>query len=108
MTALLYLIFVLSGAAGLMYESVWSRYLGLFVGHSAYAQIIVLVIFLGGMAIGAILVGRRSEKMREPLVWYAGIEIVGDRVPSPLELAKVSSDLVAMAFRRLPRRPTTG
>jgi predicted membrane-bound spermidine synthase len=75
MTALLYLVFVLSGAAGLIYESVWSRYLGLFVGHSAYAQIIVLVIFLGGMAIGALLVGRRSERMREPLVWYAGVEI---------------------------------
>ena len=36
-----------------MYESVWTRYLGLFVGHSAYAQIIVLTIFLGGMALGA-------------------------------------------------------
>src|SRR5690349_22561776 len=75
MIALLTLVFVLSGAAGLMYESVWSRYLGLFVGHSAYAQIIVLVIFLGGMAIGALHVGRRSEKMREPLIWYAGVEI---------------------------------
>jgi hypothetical protein len=76
MTALLYLVFVLSGAAGLIYESVWSRYLGLFVGHSAYAQIIVLVIFLGGMAIGALVVGRRSERMRDPLVWYAGVEII--------------------------------
>ena len=76
MTTLLYLVFILSGAAGLMYESVWSRYLGLFVGHSAYAQIIVLVIFLGGMALGAIAVGRRSERMREPLVWYAAVEII--------------------------------
>ncbi len=49
----LYLVFVLSGAAGLIYESIWSRYLGLFVGHSAYAQIIVLTIFLGGMSLGA-------------------------------------------------------
>src|SRR4051812_14223665 len=55
MIALLALVFVLSGAAGLMYESIWSRYLSLFVGHSAYAQIIVLVIFLGGMSIGALL-----------------------------------------------------
>ena len=49
MPLLLYLIFILSGAAGLFYESVWSRYLSLFVGHGAYAQVIVLVIFLGGM-----------------------------------------------------------
>ena len=52
----LYLLFVLSGAAGLIYESIWTRYLGLFVGHDAYAQIIVLVIFLGGMSVGALVV----------------------------------------------------
>src|SRR5678816_2270291 len=56
MLALLYAVFILSGAAGLFYESVWSRYLSLFVGHGAYAQVIVLVIFLGGMALGAVLV----------------------------------------------------
>jgi len=50
----LYFLFVLSGAAGLIYESIWTRYLGLFVGHGAYAQIIVLVIFLGGMSLGAV------------------------------------------------------
>ena len=76
MTLLLYLAFFLSGAAGLMYEAIWSRYLGLFVGHSAYAQIIVLVIFLGGMSLGAILVGRRAERFRHPLLWYAGVELV--------------------------------
>ena len=52
----------MSGAAGLIYESIWTRYLGLFVGHSAYAQVIVLVMFLGGMSLGALLVGRRSER----------------------------------------------
>ncbi|MEJ7809474.1 MAG: fused MFS/spermidine synthase [Gemmatimonadaceae bacterium] len=71
---LLYLVFVLSGAAGLIYESIWSRYLGLFVGHSAYAQIIVLAIFLGGMSLGALLVGQRSERLREPLLAYAVVE----------------------------------
>jgi predicted membrane-bound spermidine synthase len=75
MIALLYFVFVLSGAAGLMYESIWTRYLGLFVGHSAYAQVIVLVIFLGGMSIGALLVGRRSETLARPLLWYAAVEL---------------------------------
>ena len=46
MLVVLALLFILSGAAGLFYESVWSRYLGLFVGHNAYAQVIVLVIFI--------------------------------------------------------------
>ncbi|MHB1297930.1 MAG: spermine/spermidine synthase domain-containing protein [Gemmatimonadaceae bacterium] len=78
MRVLLTLVFVLSGAAGLMYESIWSRYLGLFVGHSAYAQVIVLVIFLGGMSAGAVMAARRSARLREPLLWYAAIEgVVG-------------------------------
>src|SRR5215213_9434945 len=68
------LLFILSGAAGLIYESVWARYVSLLVGHSAYAQVIVLVIFLGGMAAGSLLVGRRSERIRSPLLWYAIVE----------------------------------
>jgi len=75
MQLLLYLVFVLSGAAGLIYESIWTRYLGLFAGHGAYAQIIVLTIFLAGMSIGAMLVGRRSEQLRDPLVAYAWVEL---------------------------------
>jgi predicted membrane-bound spermidine synthase len=74
--AILTLAFVLSGAAGLIYESIWTRYLGLFVGHSAYAQVIVLVIFMGGMAIGALIVGRRSERLTDPLRAYAVVEAV--------------------------------
>ena len=61
---LLHALFVLSGAAGLIYESIWSRYLGLFLGHSAYAQVLVLAIFLGGMSGGAMAAGRRSERLQ--------------------------------------------
>jgi len=71
----LYAVFVLSGAAGLIYESIWTRYLGLFVGHSAYAQVIVLVMFLGGMSIGALIIGRASERIKHPLYWYPGVEL---------------------------------
>ena len=47
------LLFMLSGVAGLIYESVWTHYLKLFLGHAAYAQTLVLCIFMGGMAVGA-------------------------------------------------------
>jgi Na+/melibiose symporter-like transporter len=57
-------LFMLSGVAGLIYESVWTHYLKLFLGHAAYAQTLVLCIFMGGMAEGAIatspVVGRRT------------------------------------------------
>ena len=77
---LLTLVFILSGAAGLIYESIWSRYLGLFVGHSAYAQIIVLVIFLGGMSAGAYVAGQRSERVRRPFRAYAYIELLAGAI----------------------------
>lgn len=75
MLIVLCVIFVVSGAAGLVYESIWTRYLGLFVGHGAYAQVLVLVIFLGGMSLGALAVGRRAEQVRRPLRWYAAVEL---------------------------------
>jgi predicted membrane-bound spermidine synthase len=74
MIRLLYLLFVLSGAAGLIYEATWTRYLGLFVGHDAYAQIIVLVIFLGGMSAGAAVVSRYSRQLKQPLYGYVAVE----------------------------------
>ncbi len=78
MTLLLVAVFIFSGAAGLIYESIWSRYLGLFVGHSAYAQVIVLVIYLGGMSVGAAIAARRSARIKDPLLAYAIVEgIVG-------------------------------
>jgi spermidine synthase len=76
MQVLLTAVFVLSGAAGLIYESVWSRYLGLFVGHSAYAQVIVLVMYLGGMSAGAAIVTRYTERLKDPLIGYAAAEVL--------------------------------
>lgn len=71
-----YWIFAASGFAGLIYESIWARYLKLFLGHAAYAQALVLGIFLFGLAAGAALCARHSAALRRPLLWYAGIEIV--------------------------------
>ena len=70
----LYPAFILSGVAGLVYEVLWGRYLGVYVGHSAYAQVLVLTVYLGGMAVGAIAIGERSKRLEEPLLWYAWAE----------------------------------
>jgi len=64
-------IFVLSGFSGLIYQSIWTQYLGLCLGHSSYAQSLVLILFMGGMAIGAWLVSHWSSKVRRPLLVYA-------------------------------------
>lgn len=70
----LYLIFFASGFAGLIYESIWTHYLKLFLGHAAYAQTLVLAIFMGGMAVGSGLASRFSTGIRQPLRIYAAIE----------------------------------
>jgi spermidine synthase len=73
---LLLTMFVASGFAGLIYESVWAQYLKLFLGHAAYAQTMVLCIFMGGLALGAWLAARYTERIRHPLRVYAIIEVV--------------------------------
>ncbi len=68
-------LFIVSGFAGLIYQSIWSNYLKLFLGHAAYAQTLVLIIFMGGMAIGAWLVGKVSQRIQRPLFIYAMVEL---------------------------------
>ena len=69
-------VFVLSGFAGLIYQSIWTHYLGLFLGHAAYAQALVLAIFMGGMALGAVSVARMGLQWRNLIKVYAAIELV--------------------------------
>jgi spermidine synthase len=71
----LYLLFLLSAMTAFIYETVWTRYLGPFLGHNTDAQLIVLGVFLGGLAVGACGVARRSERLSEPLVWFARVEL---------------------------------
>lgn len=69
-----YALFIASGFAGLIYESVWTHYLKLYLGHAAYAQSLVLIVFMGGMALGAAYCARISTRIRNPLAAYAAIE----------------------------------
>jgi predicted membrane-bound spermidine synthase len=73
---LYFLIFAVSGFSGLIYESIWSHYLKLFLGHAAYAQSLVLIIFMGGMALGSWLASRFSERWKSLLLMYAGVELI--------------------------------
>lgn len=71
---MIYVIFAASGFAGLIYESIWTHYLKLFLGHAAYAQTLVLALFMGGLAAGAWLAGKWSGKFKNPLAVYAMAE----------------------------------
>jgi len=65
-------LFTVSGFAGLIYESLWTQYLKLFLGHAAFAQTLVLAIFMGGLAAGSWLAGRAPGAL--PLRRYALVE----------------------------------
>ncbi len=69
-----FLIFTLSGFSGLIYESIWTHYLKLFLGHAAYAQTLVLAIFMGGMALGSWVCSRYSGRWKNLLIGYALVE----------------------------------
>jgi len=71
---LLLALFALSGFTGLVYESVWSHYLKLFLGAAAFAQSFVLAVFMGGMALGAWLASRRSARWNNLLAAYGWVE----------------------------------
>ena len=68
-------IFILSGAAGLIYEIVWSRQLVLVFGNTTQAVSAILTGFFGGMAIGATVGGRIADRVRSPLRLYGLLEI---------------------------------
>lgn len=73
---LFFFVFAVSGFSGLIYESIWTHYLKLFLGHAAYAQSLVLAIFMGGMAAGSWLCGRYSSRWGHLLRGYALAEAV--------------------------------
>ena len=70
----LFLVFTISGFTGLIYESIWTHYLKLFLGHAAYAQTLVLSIFMGGMAMGSWICSTSSARWRNLLLLYAVAE----------------------------------
>lgn len=67
-------IFALSGFSGLIYESIWSHYMKLFLGHAAYAQTVTLMVYMGGMAIGSYLASRMTGKIQNLILGYAIVE----------------------------------
>lgn len=68
------LCLILSGIAGLAYQVAWARYLALFLGHTSYAVVAVLVAFMGGLALGNAWIGRYADRVPRPLALYAWLE----------------------------------
>jgi spermidine synthase len=65
---------VLSGAAALVYEVVWTRQLSVFLGITMRAEAVVLAAFMLGLALGSRILGGRADRVRSTLLLFAGLE----------------------------------
>ncbi len=63
-----------SGAAGLVWQMVWTAQFGLALGHETVAVLSVMAAFFGGIAAGSLLLANRLESSRYPGRWYACLE----------------------------------
>ncbi len=72
---LIYLMFFLSGAAGLIYEVIWFRSLSLIFGGSHLAVTTVLSVFMTGLALGSYLIGKNLSRFSKLLRLYGLLEL---------------------------------
>ena len=77
---IVWLIFIFSGASGLIYQVIWMRQLTLVFGSTVFATSTVLTAFMGGLALGSYYFGKkidestRKDEVTSPLRMYALLE----------------------------------
>ena len=101
------LFFFLSGAAALLFETLWFRLAGLTFGNAAWATAAVLASFMAGLALGNVLALRlRVRAAAAPLRIYAAIEgAVGVTGFALVLLLPASTPLLAPLFRAVSGEP---
>ncbi|MEM6301697.1 MAG: spermidine synthase, partial [Pseudomonadota bacterium] len=68
-------IFFLSGVAGLIYEVLWMKQLGLLFGSTAHSAAAATAAFFLGIAAGSYFWGRRLTGLSQPLKLYGWLEL---------------------------------
>lgn len=70
------LLLFVSGAAALVYQVLWIKQLSLVVGVEVYAITTGISAFFAGLALGGWLFGRWADRLQQPVLLYAGLEVV--------------------------------
>jgi spermidine synthase len=109
--AVLYVLFMISGTAGLIYEVVWFQLLRLTIGGNTQSLGVLLACFMGGLFLGSLFYSRLIPRHWHPLKTYAcfelGIAISGLALPQLIGavrgvyLAHAGSPESAMLLRGL-------
>ncbi len=99
LTPLLALLFLLSGASSLIYETAWTRLFQDVFGHSVHTNAAVLAAFMAGLALGAVVASRVVAQVRRPILLYGVLELVAVLLvwTSPAQVALVDRLLPAVA-----------
>ena len=96
------LCFVLSGAAGLLYEVVWSKQIAYLLGSSLHSVAVVVAAFLGGLALGARFLGGPLTRSGDPGRRYAVLEFaIAAAGLLILPLLRVLDPVVGQLYRAL-------
>jgi predicted membrane-bound spermidine synthase len=87
-----------SGFCALVYQTAWLRMFRMIFGASTAASAAVLAIFMAGLGVGGLLLGRWADRHPSPLGLYANLEagIALSAALSPLLLALVQALYVAL------------
>ncbi len=72
--ALFVLVFFVSGAAALTFETLWFHQAGLMLGNGVWASSIVIASLMAGLGLGNALAGRFGDAPRHPAALYAALE----------------------------------
>src|SRR5512145_548529 len=72
---LLPMVFFASGAASLVFETLWFRQAGLVLGSSIWSSSIVLGSFMIGLGLGNLFAARRGDRIVRPVRAYALLEV---------------------------------
>lgn len=70
------LLLCISGAAALVYQVLWIKQLSLVVGVEVYAITTGISAFFAGLALGGWLFGRWADRLQQPVLLYAGLEVL--------------------------------
>src|SRR5262245_43485843 len=81
-----------SGLCALVFQTAWLREFRLIFGASTPSSAAVLAIFMGGLGLGNVFLGRRSDVINRPLRFYAQLELMisaaGFASPFLIDLAR--------------------
>ncbi len=73
---LVFVLYGLSGFTALLYEVAWTRALTLVMGSTTYAFTLILLAFIGGLALGAAVSARYADRMADPARLFVTVQML--------------------------------